>query len=433
MSMEKNSTSPLLLGGIGDDFTGSAELASMMVQQGVAASLVTSPAAVARAPGRAIVVAHKSRVAPADQAVATTLASARALKARGARQLFFKYCATFDSTPAGNIGPCADALMDLVGATQTAYCPAFPEVARTVYQGHLFFADRLISESSKRHDPLTPMTDPDLQRVLQAQTPHRVGLLARPVIVAGDAAVQAHVARLAAEGVRHIITDATDEADLQAIARLTVDWPLMTGGSSVANHYPALWRGRGLVEATAAAVALPAVAGHGLVLAGSCAERTLAQLEAFGATHPVLRLDLLAAAAAPERALADAVDWASTRLERGPVAIATSEGPEAVARVQATLGVAGAASLAERLLGQLARTLVDRGVRRLMIAGGETSGAAVEALGLEIFQVGAYQGAGISRMVADDPQGRRLALCLKSGKLGPIDMFATILSAMTQR
>jgi uncharacterized protein YgbK (DUF1537 family) len=276
------------------------------------------------------------------------------------------------------------------------------------------------------------MTDPDLQRVLQAQTPHRVGLLARPVIVAGDEAVAAHVARLAADGIRHVITDATDEGDLQAVARLTVDWPLMTGGSSVANHYPELWRARGLLDATAAAVALPAVAGHGLVLAGSCSERTLAQLDAFGATHPVLRLDLLAAAAAPERTLEEAAAWAAAWLERGPVGIATSEGPEAVAKVQAELGVAGAAALAERLLGQLARTLVERGVRRLMIAGGETSGAVVEALGLETFQVGAYQGAGISRMVADDPKGRRLALCLKSGKLGPIDMFVTILSAMTR-
>lgn len=430
--MEKSSNKPLLLGGIGDDFTGSAELAAMMVQQGVAASLVTTPAAVATAPGSAIVVAHKSRVAPADQAVAATLASARALRARGARQLFFKYCATFDSTPKGNIGPCADALMDLVGATQTAYCPAFPEVARTVYQGHLFFADRLISESSKRHDPLTPMTDPDLQRVLQAQTPHRVGLLPRNVIVAGDNAVRAHVTRLAADGVRHVIADSTDESDLQAVARLTVDWPLMTGGSSVAVYYPDQWRARGLLDGTAAAPALPAVQGHGLVLAGSCSERTLEQLAAFGADHPVLRLDLLAAAADRDAAVADAVGWAADRLDRGPVAIATSEGPEAVSRVQAQLGVGGAAGLAEGLLGRVARALVDRGVRRLMIAGGETSGAVVEALGLETFQVGAYQGAGISRMVTDDPAGRRLALCLKSGKLGPTDMFATVLAAMTR-
>lgn len=432
MSMEKYSAPPLLLGGLGDDFTGSAELAAMMVQQGVAASLVTTPAAAATAPGQAVVVAHKSRVAPAGQAVAAMLASARALRARGARQLFFKYCATFDSTPAGNIGPCADALLDLVGATQTAFCPAFPEVARTVYQGHLFFADRLISESSKRHDPLTPMTDPDLQRVLQAQTPHRVGLLPRNVIVAGDAAVTAHVAGLAAAGIRHIIADATDEADLQAVARLTVDWPLMTGGSSVAVYYPEQWRARGLLDGPATAPSLPAVQGHGLVLAGSCAERTLAQIETFGAGHPVLRLDLLATAADPDRAITEAVDWATARLEHGPVAIATSEGPEAVSRIQAELGVARAAGLAERLLGQAAAALVGRGVRRLMIAGGETSGAVVEALGLETFQVGAYQGAGISRLVADDPAGRRLALCLKSGKLGPVDMFATVLAAMTR-
>lgn len=427
--MEKNAVPPLLLGGIGDDFTGAAELAGMMVREGVAASLVTGPAAVADAPGRAVVVAQKSRVAPAGQAVGATIAAAQALRARGAAQLFFKYCATFDSTPAGNIGPCADALLDLTGVSQTGYCPAFPEVARTVYQGHLFFGDRLISESPKRFDPLTPMTDPDLQRVLQAQTPHRVGLLARPVIVQGDAAMIAHLARLAEAGIRHVITDATDEADLMALARVTVDWPLMTGGSSVAVHYPALWRARGWLDGEAAPGCLPAVQGHGLVLAGSCAERTLAQLDEFAAHGPVLRLNLRTP---PEQSVAEAIAWAADRLVQGPVAIATSEGTEEVAKLQGELGVAGAAARAERLLSTLARALVECGVRRLMIAGGETSGAVVEALGLTTFQVGAYAVPGISRLVADDPQGRRLALCLKSGKLGPLDMFATVLDAMTR-
>lgn len=427
--MEKSTLPPLLLGGIGDDFTGAAELAGMMVREGVAASLVTGPGAVADAPGRVVVVAQKSRVAPAGQAVTATVAAAQALQARGARQLFFKYCATFDSTPAGNIGPCADALLDLTGAPQTGYCPAFPEVARTVYQGHLFFGDRLISESPKRFDPLTPMTDPDLQRVLRAQTPHPVGLLARPVIVQGRAAMQAHLAGLVHSGIRHVITDATDEADLMALADVTVDWPLMTGGSSVAVYYPALWRARGWLDGDAAPPELPVVQGHGLVLAGSCAERTLAQLDAFAAHGPVLQLDLRAD---PAASLAGAIDWAADRLAQGPVAIATSQGPAQVAELQAEFGVAGAAARAEVLLSGLAQALVARGVRRIMIAGGETSGAVVEALGLATFQVGAYAVPGISRLVADDPAGRRLALCLKSGKLGPLDMFSTVLSAMTR-
>ncbi|SMF16791.1 Uncharacterized conserved protein YgbK, DUF1537 family [Tistlia consotensis] len=422
-------TQPLLFGAIADDLTGAAELASLLVAGGVACPLLTGPAAVARLEAPAVVIGQKSRTAPAAEAVAMTARAAEALLARQARQLFFKYCATFDSTAEGNIGPCADRLMALTGSDRTAFCPAFPEVDRTVYQGHLFVAEQLVSRSPKRFDPLTPMTEPDLVQVLAAQTAQRVGLLPHALLAHGAEAVRARVAAEVAAGVAYFVTDGIDEADLRQVAAATVDWPLMTGGSSVAVYYPALWRSRGWLAETGAPPPLPAVAGGAAVLAGSCAPRTLEQLDAFAGKHPLLQLDL-AALAADEARLGPIVEALCAAAARGPVAVATSAGPEAVAAIQQRLGIAGAAALAERVLGRCAEALLESGVRRFLVAGGETSGAVVGALGLDLLTVGAYRGPGIGRAVAETPRHGRVALCLKSGKLGPVEMFERVLGEM---
>lgn len=415
----------LRFGGIADDLTGGLELASVMVGQGERCPLVTSPSALETlAPDdTAAVVAMRTRLAPVAQAVERVDAAAQALLDRGARRLFLKYCATFDSTPAGNIGPCADALMERTGAAVTGFCPSFPEVARTVYQGHLFVADRLVSESPKRHDPATPMTDPDLVRVLQAQTRRRVGLLPHEVVARGIGACRAHLDRLAEGGVERVIFDAVDEAGLETLAALTVDWPVMTGGSSIAVYYPRLW-GAGPVP-DARRRALPAVHGPGVVLAGSCADRTREQLSTFEVQRPVLRLDPVDCAEDPAGAVAMAVDWATERWASGPVAIATSATPEAVDRVKARLGADRAGRLPEQLLAALSAALRDRGARRFLIAGGETSGAVVEALGIRRLDVEPYEVAGVHRAVSleADP----VSLHLKSGKLGPADMFLSVL------
>jgi uncharacterized protein YgbK (DUF1537 family) len=339
------------------------------------------------------------------------------------RQLFFKYCATFDSTRHGNIGPCADLLADRLGADFTAFCPAFPEVKRTVFQGHLFAFDQIISESPKRLDPLTPMRDPNLVRVLQQQTRHRVGLIRHEDFKAGAEAVRARVKALREAGIRYAIADGADEDDLKGLAAISVDWRLMTGGSSVAAYYPELWRARGLVSKEPSPP-LPKVDGYAAILAGSCAERTAEQLEHFGRTRPVLTLDLAVAGGDP--AAADtAIAWAAERIASGPIAITTAAPPHTVAAIQARFGRRRAARMAEQLLGQIAVGLRALRVRRFVIAGGETSGAVVEALRIRALAVGPYEAPGQSKavVIAEPP----LSFYLKSGKLGPVDMFARVL------
>lgn len=419
-----------VFGAIADDLTGGMELAAMLTAGGVECAFVTDPELVetVRDAG-SIVVALRTRVAPPARAIEAYEAAARPLLVTGVRQLFFKYCATFDSTDQGNIGPCADALRRLTGNRPTAFCPAFPEAGRRVFQGHLFANDRLISESPKRFDPLTPMTDPDLVRVLQRQTTTPVGLIPHQIIRAGLPEMRAHMAELAAGGIGFAIADAAIPADLAALAELTVEWPLMTGNSSIAAYYPALWRARGWLAEDRKPPALPAVAGRGIVLAGSCADRTMEQLAAFGAHRPVLQIDLKRAIAGTD-VVSEAVDWVLPHLANGPAAIATSAPPDIVEEIQGSLGRHDAAALAETILGNIAARLHDAGVRRFLISGGETSGAVLDHLRIRQLRVGAYEAPGIARAVT--PGEAPLAICLKSGKLGPADMFLPMLHSMEQ-
>jgi uncharacterized protein YgbK (DUF1537 family) len=415
----------MLLGGIADDLTGAVELAGMLAAGGMRVALVLDDAPVP--PGQdAVVVALPSRVAPVEEARAGFGRAADALRAAGAQRLFFKYCATFDSTPAGNIGPCADVLMERMGAAFTIFAPSFPEAERRVFMGHLFVGAQLVSNSPKRFDPLTPMTEPDLVKVLAPQTARRVGLVPLPVIARGVEAVAGHVAALRAEGVSYAIADAGTEEDLDVLARASWDWPVVTGGSNLASHFPAVWREKRLLAAAGAAVPVRA-GGHGAVLAGSCADRTREQVDCFAARHPVLRVDL-ARMEAPEAALREAVEWAVPRLAHGPVCVTTAGDAEAVAAAQARFGWDGAARAAEGLLGALAKALVEAGARRMLVAGGESSGAVIRSLGISRLSVAPYVSPGIGLCAAEAPVP--LALCLKSGKLGPVDMFGTVLEGM---
>lgn len=420
---------PPCFGALGDDFTGAVELAGMLVAGGARTLLAVGHAAIpAEVSGLdAIVVALRTRVAPPEEAVAEAEAAASRLHALGARQLFLKYCATFDSLDQGNIGNVAEVLRRHGGAAPVLFCPAFPEAGRTVYRGHLFVGDRLLAESPKRHDPLTPMTRSDLVQVLAPQTRLGVGTLPIEAIAAGPDAIRRHAEAELSAGRPFLIADTVLEQDLQTIAAASCDWPVMTGGSSVAAYYPALWRQRGWL-AGGTPPALPGASGPGAVLAGSCAERTREQIGAFAAAgHPVLQLDPLQPV---EASLAMALDWATVRLGQGPVCIATSADPAGVAAAQAQLGALEAGRRAEALLGRLAAGLVQRGFRRLLVAGGETSGAVVQALGITQLQVAPYRALGVGRCWAAAPVP--LALCLKSGKLGAVDMFATTLAAMEQ-
>ncbi|MDN5005733.1 3-oxo-tetronate kinase [Bradyrhizobium sp. GCM10027634] len=418
----------LIFGVVADDLTGGMETAAMLVAAGIECGFVTDPDLVGSCGDvPAIVIAQKTRVIPAGEAVCMTERAARALLARDVRQVFFKYCATFDSTDQGNIGPVSDLLMRLTGAEYTVFCPASPTLRRTVYNGHLFLGTELISDSPKRNDPLTPMTDPDLVRVLQRQTRTRVGLLAHSLVSAGSDPAGRAIGEAAARGIRYFIADAIYDRDLDTLAALTCDWKLMTGNATIVQHYPDIWKARGLIPAVRRPPGLRAVGGGGVVLAGSCAERTLEQLAEFEKSHPVLRIDLLNAGDVAAT-IGDALDWARPRLDDGPVGFATSEVPEAVKIAQERYGREGAARLAETILGRLAVALREIGVRRFVVTGGETSGAIVEQLGIRRLRVGPYGGPGIGIAVTEDDDP--LALCLKSGKLGPVDLFATTLEAM---
>lgn len=421
----------LLFGALADDLTGGMELAAMLVAQGVRCGFVTHPSELDALPAdiEAAVIAGKTRVVPAQDAVRAFADGARALQARGARQLFFKYCATFDSTDAGNIGPCADLLREMTGARFTAFCPSFPEAGRRVFQGHLFADDMLISESPKRFDPLTPMLDPSLVRTLQRQTATKVGLLPQQVVHAGLEAMRAQVAQLQATGVGFAIADAAEPDDLAVLAALTWNWPLMTGNSSIGAYYPAHWRRNGWLTSAPADPSLPAVEGPAVVLAGSCAGRSIEQLRAFAEQRPVLWIDMVRALEGAD-VVGEALAWALPLLAAGPVAIATSADAAEVERVQARAGKLGAAALAEEVLGRLALRLRDAGVRRFVISGGETSGAVLRHLAVTRLTVGAYEGPGVARAVTDDPGEGRLALCLKSGKLGPVEMLLPMLQGM---
>jgi len=411
-----------LLGCIADDLTGATDLAGMLVRGGMrTVQVIGVPASDQPLPDAdAIVVALKSRTIPAPEAVRQSLAAFDALREAGPRQYFFKYCSTFDSTDAGNIGPVADALLAALGATFTIACPAFPENGRTIYQGHLFVGRQLLSNSSMRHHPLTPMTDSDLVRVLGRQTESRVDLVPLSVIRDGAAAIAERFARLTAEGVTYAIVDATDDTHLLEIGAAAADLPLITGGSGIALGLPENFRRRGLLKAAADADTMPKVGGGAAILAGSCSAATLTQIEAFAKRHPVLKLDPLALATAMEMS-AVALTWAQRHLAAGPILIYASAPPADVAAIQAELGRERAGALVEQALAEIAAGLVAAGVRRLVVAGGETSGAVVQRLGVTRLRIGGQIDPGVPWTFSMGAP--RLALALKSGNFGGADFF----------
>jgi len=412
----------ILLGCIADDFTGATDLANNLVRAGMrVAQTIGVPDAALSAEVDAVVVALKSRtIAPAD-AVAQSLAALRWLQARGARQIYFKYCSTFDSTARGNIGPVAEALMDALGTDFTIATPAFPDNGRTVFKGHLFVGEVLLSESGMQNHPLTPMTDANLVRVLQAQCRRKVGLIDHRAVAGGEAAVRARIAALRAEGVGLAIVDAVSNEDLLRLGPALKALPLLTAGSGVAIGLPANF---GLAPSPTAS-ALPPARGLQAVVSGSCSLATNRQVQAFiAAGGPALAIDPLRVAAGADVA-AEALAWAAPRLAGGPVLVYSSAEPGAVKAVQGRLGAEQAGALVERTLAEVARGLVERGVRQLVVAGGETSGACVQALGVAQMQIGPQIAPGVPwcHAQSDAAPGAGLHLALKSGNFGADDFF----------
>jgi uncharacterized protein YgbK (DUF1537 family) len=412
----------LLLGCIADDLTGATDLANTLVRQGMrTVQAIGVPAAAAPLPeAEAIVVALKSRTIPAAEAVAMSRATLARLRAAGARQFFFKYCSTFDSTDAGNIGPVADALLADLGASFTIACPAFPENGRTIYLGHLFVGRALLSDSSMRDHPLTPMRDANLVRVLGRQTKAKVDLVPFPVVSQGARAIAADFARLRAAGVTHAVVDAIEDRHLLDIGAACAGMALVTGGSGVALGLPENFRRQGLLSARAAADALPKVMGKEAVIAGSCSAATLRQVEEMKRARPAFAVDPVALASGKD-VVAQALAWARERLDGGTVLVYASTPPEEVARIQQQLGRERAGELIEHALAEIAAGLVAAGVRRLVVAGGETSGAVVQRLGARALRIGPQIDPGVPWTVSIGEPA--LALALKSGNFGGPDFF----------
>lgn len=416
-----------VLGVIADDFTGATDVASMLVREGLrTVQVIGVPQGAAPEGADAVVVALKSRTTPAADAVAESLAAWRWLQSAGVRRFYFKVCSTFDSTPAGNIGPVAEALLAALGGDFTVVCPAFPENGRSVYRGHLFVGDQLLSDSGMRDHPLTPMTDSNLVRVLQAQCRQRVGLLRHDEAQGAADALRQRMAALRSAGVVLAVADAITNADLHALAEVALDLPLLVAGSGLALGLPSRYAQRGWVQLDADAARLDAQSGHAAILAGSCSQATQGQVAAWrGAGRPARALDALAlAAGAP--VVAEALAWARAGLAGGPVLVHATVAPAELKAVQAALGAARAGALVEEAMAAIAQGLVEMGVQRLVVAGGETSGAVVQALGVQQLRIGAAICPGVPWTQAE---GRALWLALKSGNFGAPDFFAQALAA----
>ncbi|QDT08036.1 hypothetical protein K227x_64660 [Rubripirellula lacrimiformis] len=413
-----------LIGCIADDFTGATDVAGLMRRSGMR---VVQCFGIPQTPSLvdgfdAVVVALKSRSIDADLACQQSCDAAKWLQSIGTQRFFFKYCSTFDSTPAGNIGPVAEALMDCLDVPQTIFCPSFPENGRTVYQGHLFVGGSLLSESGMQHHPLNPMTDANLVRVLAGQSKQPVSLVTAPRD--GEVSDGTFARRLADAGPL-VITDAIDNDDLAGIATTVADHRLVTGGSAIAGFIAQVLQDRREPTSVTADIPIPSN-GRSAVLAGSCSQATQAQVQEFVRDHPALTLDVERACRG-EDVLGEAKRWVDDQSGDRPFLISSTVDPESLARIHAGHGRSEAAAVVESLLSELGFYLVQQGIRRLVVAGGETSGAIVERLGVEAIRIGDEIAPGVpwTESLGSPP----IALALKSGNFGSTTFFRTAIGA----
>ena len=409
----------ILLGCIADDFTGATDLANNLVRAGMrTVQTIGVPNGPVDADVQAVVVALKSRTIAPGEAVAQSLQALQWLRAQGAQQIYFKYCSTFDSTAQGNIGPVTEALMDALGCDFTIATPAFPDNKRSVFKGYLFVGDVLLNESGMQNHPLTPMADANLVRVMQAQTRRSVGLVDYSVVSRSAQAVAQRFAELKALGIGVAIVDAVTNDDLMRLGPALKDLPLVTAGSGVAIGLPQNFG----VQPSLQASHLPPAAGLQAVLSGSCSLATNRQVAAFIASgRPALAIEPMQISAGID-VVAQALTWAGAHLADGPVLVYSTADTGAVKSVQAQLGVEQAGAMVERAIAAIARGLVKGGVRQLVVAGGETSGACVQALDITQMQIGPQIDPGVPWCHARTPAGG-VHITLKSGNFGTDDFF----------
>ena len=409
----------ILLGCIADDFTGASDLANNLARAGMrVAQTIGVPTSPLSAEVDAVVVSLKSRTIAPQEAIAQSLAALTWLQAQGAQQIYFKYCSTFDSTAQGNIGPVTDALMDALGTDFTIATPAFPDNKRTVFKGYLFAGDTLLSESGMQNHPLTPMLDANLVRVLQAQTQRVVGLVDYTVVARGATAVTERINELKSAGVGIAIVDAISNDDLMRLGPALKGMQLVTAGSGVAIGLPQNF----CITPSAQSSVLPQATGLQAVVSGSCSLTTNSQVLAFiTAGRPALAIDPLRVASGMASGIdvaAEALAWAAPLLQAGPVLVYSTAESSAIKAVQRQLGVEEAGALVERTLAAIAKGLVALGVRQLIVAGGETSGACVQALGITQMQIGPQIAPGVPWCHSSG-----IHIALKSGNFGGNDFF----------
>jgi len=421
----------IVLGAVADDYTGATDLANSFARAGLRTiqTIGVPDAALPLAECDALVVALKSRSIPADEAVALSRKAHDWLREQGCAHVLFKICSTFDSTDAGNIGPVMDALMPPDDGP-VIVCPAFPGAGRSVYQGHLFVGDRLLSESPLRHHPLNPMHDPDLVRVLARQSAGDVGLIPFTVVEQGVDAVAEARAALARAGKVAAIADALTDHHLEILGDAAARTPFSTGGSGLGAGIAAAlvregYAGQGKSEA------LPAIGGRGVILSGSCSVATLEQIDrAEAAGIATLRLDPMQIVAEPDATFDAITGWIAEQDGDAPILIAASAPPDVVASVQERFGRDAAGHAIEGLLARCATHLVETGVRRLVVAGGETSGAVTDALGIEALLIGPEIAPGVPATHALGGMKAPLGLVLKSGNFGGPNFFAEALTVL---
>lgn len=419
---------PIALGAIADDFTGATDLANTLVKEGMrVVQVIGVPAAeLDFGDTDAVVVALKSRTAPVAEAVTESLQALAWLQAQGAGQILFKYCSTFDSTPDGNIGPVADALRKALETDFALICPAFPANGRTIYNGVLFVGDLPLAESPMKDHPLTPMHDSNLMRLMEAQSKGRMGLIPLPVVRRGADAILARIAELKSQGVSYGVIDALDETDLRTIGRAAAGHALITGGSGVALGLPDNYRDTQQIK-TQHDAAMPTIQGRAIVLAGSCSTATRAQLELAKSQWPCSKVDIDRIAAGDD-VVGELAAWAIAQPHSTPVVIYGSADPQEVKAIQTKYGVEQSGKMMEDTLGALALRLSNAGFHRLVVAGGETSGAVVSALDVKLLQIGPEIAPGVpwTQTLGTQP----LALALKSGNFGKPTFFEDALKAL---
>ena len=415
------------MGCIADDFTGASDLAGLLARSGVRVSLrIGVPEG---PPGNTApfeVIALKIRTEPVKDAVREARAALEWLRNAGAQRFYWKYCSTFDSTAKGNIGPVAEALMQDLGVAQTIYCPAFPENGRSIFMGNLFVGELLLSESPMKDHPLTPMRDANLMRLLAPQVTKPVGLANRLTVAKGRAALADRLAVLESEGVAHVVVDAVADADLKVIAEACADMPLLTGGSAVAMPLPRIWSRAGLLPTEGLAALAHSIGPRAIVLSGSCSAMTNAQVAAYRGKGPTLQLDPLTLA---EKGVQGALDWLDAQSESETPLIYATAAPDAVRAAQDRLGVENAGRLIEDALAELARAAHGAGVRRFVVAGGETSGAVTKALGVSQLEIGTEIAPGVPWCFARTGD-HEIALALKSGNFGAESFFSDALAGL---